>query len=48
MRHLHATHLVASGVDPRTVPYRLGHASPSFTLATHAHAASRVQERGCQ
>ncbi len=39
------SHLVASGIDPRTVADRLGHASPSFTLATYAHAASRAQER---
>ena len=45
LRHLHATHLLASGIDPRTVADRLGHASPSFTLATYAHAASRAQER---
>jgi len=45
LRHLHATYLVAAGVDPRTVADRLGHASPSFTLATYAHAAAKAQER---
>ena len=37
---------VASGSDPHTVADRLGHASPSFTLATYAHAASWAQETG--
>lgn len=45
LRHLHATHLAASGVDYRTIADRLGHASPSFTLGTYAHAAARAQER---
>jgi integrase len=44
-RHLHATYLIAAGVDPRTVADRLGHASPSFTLAIYAHAATRAQEQ---
>jgi len=43
LRHFHATFLVARGVDPRTVADRLGHASPSFTLATYAHASTRAQ-----
>jgi integrase len=42
-RHFHATALVAAGVDARTVADRLGHASPSFTLATYAHASARAQ-----
>jgi integrase len=42
-RHFHATALVAAGVDARTVADRLGHSSPSFTLATYAHASARAQ-----
>jgi integrase len=44
-RHFHATQLIASGVDYRTVGDRLGHSSPSFTPATYAHAASQAQEQ---
>jgi integrase len=44
-RHFHATQLIASGVDYRTVGDRLGHRSPSFTLSTYAHAAVRAQEQ---
>jgi integrase len=45
LRHAHATYLVAAGVDHRTVADRLGHASPSFTLVTYAHAASAAQQQ---
>jgi integrase len=45
LRHAHATYLVAAGVDHRTVADRLGHASPSFTLAIYAHAALAAQQR---
>ena len=45
LRHFHATALVSSGVDYRTVGDRMGHRSPSFTIATYAHAAARAQER---
>lgn len=41
LRHAHATFLIAAGVDHRTVADRLGHASPSFTLATYAAAAAQ-------
>ena len=43
--NFHATHLIAAGVDYRTVGDRMGHRSPSFTIATYAHAAARAQER---
>ena len=45
LRHFSASTLVAAGVDHRTVADRLGHASPSFTLATYAHAVAAAQER---
>lgn len=44
-RHFHATQLIASGVDYRTVGDRLGHRSPSFTLSTYSHAATQAQEQ---
>lgn len=46
LRHFHATHLVAAGVDYRTVGDRMGHKSPSFTIATYAHAAARAHREG--
>ena len=37
LRHYVATRLIASGVDPRTVANRLGHASPTTTLSIYSH-----------
>lgn len=38
LRHTQATHLLANGVDVKTVQERLGHATASITLNTYAHA----------
>ena len=38
-------HRIASGANPRAVADRLGHATPSFTLATYAYAAAKAQEQ---
>lgn len=44
LRHFSASHLIAAGVDVRTVAGRLGHANPSTTLGIYAHAfAARDQ-----
>lgn len=37
LRHTHASHLLAAGVNPRVVSERLGHSSVSFTLDTYGH-----------
>jgi integrase len=37
LRHTHATHLLASGVNIKVVSERLGHASVSFTLNVYGH-----------
>ncbi len=37
LRHTHASHLLASGVNVKVVSERLGHASVAFTLDTYAH-----------
>jgi integrase len=37
VRHTHATHLLAAGVNVKVVSERLGHASVAFTLDTYAH-----------
>lgn len=45
LRHTQATQLLANGVDVKTVQNRMGHASPSITLAWYAHAIpSKDQE----
>jgi integrase len=38
LRHTHATHLLAAGVNVKIVSERLGHASVSFTLDVYGHA----------
>lgn len=38
LRHTHATYLIGSGVDVRTVSERLGHADVATTLRIYAHA----------
>jgi len=37
LRHTHATHLLASGANPKLVSERLGHSSVAFTLDTYGH-----------
>jgi integrase len=37
LRHMHASQLIAHGVDVVTISKRLGHAKPSVTLAVYAH-----------
>lgn len=43
LRHTHATHLLAAGVNPRVVSERLGHASVAFTLDTYGHVLDGQQ-----
>ena len=44
LRHLHASMCIRSGMDPRALADRLGHARASFTLDTYAHLfEERVQ-----
>ncbi len=44
LRHTQATQLLANGVDVKTVQTRLGHADPSTTLGTYAHAVPENDE----
>lgn len=37
LRHTHASHLLAAGVNVKVVSERLGHASTSFTMDTYGH-----------
>lgn len=45
MRHTHATLLIASGVDVKTVQTRLGHSSADMTLNVYSHAVPRNDEK---
>lgn len=45
LRHLHATRLVAAGVDWRTAADRLGHADPGYMIRRYAHAVAEAQQK---
>lgn len=44
LRHTHATLMLKSGVHPKIVSERLGHATVSFTLDTYTHVVPGLQE----
>jgi integrase len=44
LRHWSATTSIVGGHDIRTVANRLGHANPSMTLRTYAHAVESADE----
>lgn len=44
LRHSHASLLLASGVNPKLVQERLGHASITLTLDTYSHVIPSLQE----
>jgi integrase len=43
LRHAHATPMLASGVHPKVVSERLGHASVGITLDTYRHVLPGLQ-----
>lgn len=43
LRHSHASLLLASGVNPKLVQERLGHASIALTLSTYSHSIPSLQ-----
>ncbi len=43
LRHAHATLMLASGVHPKVVSERLGHASVAITLDTYSHVLPGLQ-----
>jgi integrase len=43
LRHTHCTHLLAAGVDVKTVSERMGHASTAFTLDRYGHVLAGRQ-----
>ena len=48
LRHTHASHLIAAGMDVITVSCRLGHGSPTITLGVYGHLFSNTDDRAAQ
>jgi integrase len=44
IRHTNASHLIAQGVDPRTVAQRLGHNQVSTTMNIYAHSIKTAEQ----
>jgi integrase len=45
LRHTHASQLIAADVDIVTISKRLGHASPTITLAVYAHMFNKTDAK---
>ena len=48
LRHSCATSLITSGVDPKTVQDRLGHADISVTMAIYAHSTKATNKQAAE
>jgi integrase len=48
LRHTHASQLIASGVDVLTISRRLGHGSPTITLAVYGHLFGNTDARAAE
>jgi integrase len=48
LRHTHASHLIAQGVDVLSISRRLGHGSPTITLGVYGHLFADAQDRAAQ
>jgi len=48
LRHAQATYLIGAGTDIKTVQARLGHASPSTTLAIYSHAIKANDQKAAE
>jgi integrase len=48
LRHLHASALIACGIDVLTISRRLGHASPTITLAVYGHMFSNTDAKAAE
>jgi integrase len=48
LRHTHATFMLKSGVHPKIVSERLGHASITITLDTYSHVLPGLQEAAAE
>jgi integrase len=45
LRHTHASHLIASGLDVLAISRRLGHGSPTITLGVYGHLFPNKDDR---
>jgi integrase len=48
LRHTHASHLIANGLDILTISRRLGHGSPTITLSMYGHLFPQTDDRAAQ
>ena len=48
LRHTHASQLIAGGMDVLTISRRLGHGSPTITLATYGHMFRNTDSRAAE
>lgn len=48
LRHMHASQLIAAGLDVLTVSRRLGHGSPTITLGVYGHLFINTDTRAAQ
>jgi integrase len=48
LRHTHASHLIASGLDVVTISRRLGHGSPVITLGGYGHLFPNTDDRAAE
>jgi integrase len=48
LRHTHASHLIAAGLDILTISRRLGHGSPTITLSVYGHLFPQTDDRAAQ
>jgi integrase len=48
LRHTHASHLIDAGIDVVKISRRLGHASPTVTLAIYAHLFQKRDDRSTE
>ena len=48
LRHHHATALIEAGVHIKAVQTRLGHSSPSLTMAVYAHVSPAMDKEAAE
>ena len=48
LRHTHASHLIASGLDVLTISRRLGHGSPAITLSVYGHMFTNTDAKAAE
>jgi integrase len=48
LRHTHATHLLAQGVNIKVISERLGHSNIKVTLDTYSHVLPTMQDEAAK